>query len=796
MPRKKKGANDNEDTEPAKKRGNPGDFHGKRHEYFTGRLDELPSDADQKTVRAWWPKFFKEYWKLFPWRLPIDVDPSDDMEPVDVDEDKSLSLEEKEKKAKIMDEAEAKIKRWFSYRRRTSGPNLWKKFLDMRYAESDDRRPRRLLEWQVYMQDPKKNAEINRLFRERHPDKVGEKSTLQWRAEIARELFAEEPEETKQEFRERGESEYKEALAACGKGLEGHAALHPGLSAEGQAEARKGLTKNIQPLLDAIRAHTGCHVTLIAGTVVAGSFDIRSVHSGSAKNANGEDVHFTKWDMQGYKDKVMAQFMRYLVAAEVEGKGSSASNAPFPIESHMESIAPDAPVEPSLSVAPAPVAAGAPVNPSAHVTPAPSPAAPVEPSTANVAPVVEPATNVVRVPSIIPAATSEPSAPPHVTNSTSTSSASAPIVQAGAGEGDRAMAVDDNAPAQPSTPVTLPPKKKKKGPLDGLEDISSPLIRQVEALTPGERAVQIKRLKGLSLFDRRRESNIAWGKEKLRELRIQEDVDLLLKGCKRQGEPLGNTKKRTRRSTGSGSEDEDEAEYEESDDNEEDEGGRAATPTPRAMRAKTVPKAKTTRTAGARRGGGARRGSKRAIQTTETDGGIPKWAADARVTLLAGGGGEAWLEVVELWWRYEVAANFEGPKRGAGTAVRPDEVSGWINRARSGGPHPAISDVYSFVTRWWKWWETINPVWRKRTGTPVRLEQCGDGDWSSLAHTGPNGLLNALICLRWWRDALRGNLDVQGWEEAVGDVRWVLQRVVPPAANEANGAQPNVSEGG
>ncbi|KAJ7021070.1 hypothetical protein C8F04DRAFT_973231, partial [Mycena alexandri] len=158
---------------------------------------------------------------------------------------------------------------------------------------------------------------------------------------------------------------------------------------------------------------------------------------------------------------------------------------------------------------------------------------------------------------------------------------------------------------------------------------------------------------------------------------------------------------------------------------------------------------------------------------------VPKWTADAHVTLLASGGGDLWLKAVDLWWKYEKAANFVGPAKGKGTALRPKEVSGWIARARSGGPVPAIMDVFSFAVKWWAWWVDINPKWRARTaGVAIRLEKKGDGDWGSVASTGPNGMLNVLICLRWWFDALRGDEGgMGGWKEALEDVVWALERI-------------------
>ncbi|KAJ7017234.1 hypothetical protein C8F04DRAFT_979725 [Mycena alexandri] len=179
-------------------------------------------------------------------------------------------------------------------------------------------------------------------------------------------------------------------------------------------------------------------------------------------------------------------------------------------------------------------------------------------------------------------------------------------------------------------------------------------------------------------------------------------------------------------------------------------------------------------------GEGGRRGKKGGGgQTALGDDNVPAWASSAKVTLAAGGGGDSWAKIMSLWWDLEKKASFIGPGKGKGTSMRPKEVAGWISRARSGGPQPPIVDVFSFAARWWPWWVEINPQWRVRTGTTVkRLAKEGEGDWDSLASTGPNGMLNVLICLRWWYDALRGDEGgMEGWNKAVEDVKWALERI-------------------
>jgi hypothetical protein len=51
--------------------------------------------------------------------------------------------------------------------------------------------------------------------------------------------------------------------------------------------------------------------------VVDGKVELKSAHAGKTKSKTGDDggKDFTDWDMQGYKDHVLDQFMRFLIAA-------------------------------------------------------------------------------------------------------------------------------------------------------------------------------------------------------------------------------------------------------------------------------------------------------------------------------------------------------------------------------------------------------------------------------------------------------------------------------------------------
>ncbi|KAJ6571545.1 hypothetical protein B0H19DRAFT_935544, partial [Mycena capillaripes] len=98
---------------------------------------------------------------------------------------------------------------------------------------------------------------------------------------------------------------------------------------------------------------------------------------------------------------------------------------------------------------------------------------------------------------------------------------------------------------------------------------------------------------------------------------------------------------------------------------------------------------------------------------------------------------------------------------------RPPQVGAWVQRARSGIPD--IKDVAKFTEGWAVWWQDINPAWRKAT-IPMPKQ---DGSWECMDVPGPNGFLNVLICLKWWRERLRE--ESKEWVDAVEDVSWVLR---------------------
>ncbi|KAJ7429159.1 hypothetical protein B0H11DRAFT_1680357, partial [Mycena galericulata] len=141
-----------------------------------------------------------------------------------------------------------------------------------------------------------------------------------------------------------------------------------------------------------------------------------------------------------------------------------------------------------------------------------------------------------------------------------------------------------------------------------------------------------------------------------------------------------------------------------------------------------------------------------------------------RSLLLEDGASASWNALVELWWALEQNNAFVNPVSERTAPKRPKQVSDWVQRARRATPQ--IPNLKAFVEEWWAWWTSINPSWRRVNG---KLVQDGAGPWTELEFPGSNGFLNVVVCLKWWRSKLaEGN---EEWENAVGDVTWVLSQM-------------------
>ncbi|KAK6977456.1 hypothetical protein R3P38DRAFT_2810287 [Favolaschia claudopus] len=749
----KKKEGDDDDDAP-KKRGNPGDFHGSRAVFLRGKVDEYCKASKDKTTRKFFPKLFSEYWALYPWEIPHTQEPPASLQGYGK-ADRELGKDELAKKNEIKKNTEAKIKRWLTYVRRNTkgGKNPYTKWLHQ-LSHIEERAPKRMPLYQLYMQDEKKNGEVNRLFQERFPELVGSGNTIQQRTAIARELLANESEDARAALKEKGEEAFAAAMAEfkAGGGVEAEAVD----DLEVQQEARRRLAVTVQPLIDSLRAITGCQILFVAGTVVSGS-------PGEA------GFGFHRLGQSGLQ--ICGRSMDEVFGGRSPAATPDATGPLTPRETAegVELAVPPPPAMPTqegdvtLAVPPPPATAAV----TAAVTAAPS------------QPIVSAATTTVEVD--VASATSPPVEPIAArTRRSKRGDTGATIAESRAEEGDgeggddgqdEYGSGDDGEGWEGDEDEWAGWPQELDARLAALPLVASPLRRAIKRLEPSDQEFRLRELeRGNELFQTR-ESNMARTAELLEDLGLKQDLANLMKEIKvankkRPSDGEGPATKRRKPN------EEDEYDGEEEDGEDEDGDGEG-----------------DKGTTGGKRGPG--RKNIRAPPGADENG-IAHWARSARDQLLGGECDDEWTKVVELWWKQEERAGFIGPAKAMGTKYRPKEVAGWISRARVGGPQPAILDVYGFAALWWKYWVAINPEWRTRVRDGRRLAKEGEGDWSALKkETGKNGLLNVLICLRWWRDALRIRSEgewlregvAKDWKEAVEEVRWVLEKFEEGRAN-------------
>ncbi|KAJ7094433.1 hypothetical protein B0H15DRAFT_946850 [Mycena belliarum] len=733
--------------EQSKKHGNKGDFHGQRLQYLESMVKEYLAHSKSGTTRRFWPKMLAGYWERFDWRLAIDEEPTGPA-PSELGVLMESDQTAKEKAMKLMT---AKLKSWYNHRRTALGMeyNPFTNWL-ARLRRPVDKMPKRIADYQFYMQHADYKAAVNATFEDRHWD-APRSERLSLRCAIAREKFEAEPQAVKDRMRHEAMEELQEELARWKDAEEGL----PSLEESDRVESRRRFSAVVTPLLQALRAYTGYHVTLLAGRLVPGDDpDLVSVHAGkTGREGDPEAVDLTEWDVVGYKERVLEHFVRFLVAAEAaEGpKTGGAGMAPAMASSSAGGYsATDAASAATLQTAPM--------------------------STMSVA---------------VPMDVQMAASPPDVQGSMATTTAAANDLRND--EELRPARLRDSGSG---------PTASMQARLDALGGSVGPALRlEIGDLSPPEAATRVVELEKMDGVELQRTNNIAMSSAALRALDSSKrgglndaDRELLFgrsvatnearptkegnakaavdgsggtsgaAGSKKRGRGKGKAVKRRphkrRRGAASGS-DEDTDDISNSED-EEGNGG-AEPPTTRAgRRAQAEADGESRDLAGGLRPDHCKKGE------------APEWAEDALASLAAlEHGGEAWKSLCDAWWKVEAAAGFQGTKR-LPAKGRPAEVGWWIGRARARAP--TISNADKFGSTLKQWWSSVNPAWRRGGGNMLKRQE-GES-WDALQVPGVNGMLGILVCLKWWRDALGSEGPLEEWDLLVDDVAWALGQIL------------------
>ncbi|KAJ7617531.1 hypothetical protein DFH06DRAFT_1012564, partial [Mycena polygramma] len=147
--------------------------------------------------------------------------------------------------------------------------------------------------------------------------------------------------------------------------------------------------------------------------------------------------------------------------------------------------------------------------------------------------------------------------------------------------------------------------------------------------------------------------------------------------------------------------------------------------------------------------------------------------------------------LVEALIRIEHRFGFDrNPQTGVGGTDRPAEIQLWIKAhrgiRRKASYDAGVVDLAAYAKRWWRWWDSLQPAWRKRRANgqwEMSAEYRKEWEWNELAFPGQNGCISVVASLYFWgtsRSALGGGGQWTGhargeWDRAVQDAVWTLE---------------------
>ncbi|KAJ7678287.1 hypothetical protein DFH06DRAFT_975670, partial [Mycena polygramma] len=177
----------------------------------------------------------------------------------------------------------------------------------------------------------------------------------------------------------------------------------------------------------------------------------------------------------------------------------------------------------------------------------------------------------------------------------------------------------------------------------------------------------------------------------------------------------------------------------------------------------------------------------------------PKWLRESVRVLSHVDLGCHYRSLVEALIRVEDKFGYDkNPQTGVSSDDRPVEVQHWIRAGRGiklKSPYNArIKDLGEYGGRWWTWWDSLQPEWRKRRADKVWEISNGyskEWEWDPFWFPGQNGCLCIVASLYFWGSsslALGGTgvwdeTNRKSWERAVGDAAWILEgleQALPP----------------
>ena len=102
----------------------------------------------------------------------------------------------------------------------------------------------------------------------------------------------------------------------------------------------------------------------------------------------------------------------------------------------------------------------------------------------------------------------------------------------------------------------------------------------------------------------------------------------------------------------------------------------------------------------------------------------------------------------------------------------------WLKMRLYGGQHILhVPEASIYHQRWLSWWTACQLPWRKVNGWLFSRED-SDVSWGKLDAPGQNGVFLVVMLTTWWASSLKSPEDLLVFNEAVGDIHWVLGQLL------------------
>ncbi|KAJ3966068.1 hypothetical protein EV361DRAFT_601642 [Lentinula raphanica] len=318
-------------TTTKKKRGNQGKIRGPQLTFLQSKIDAYLALVAKNERSKWIVSIIHEYFQAFPWHMGT--------EPAEFailrDAGASLSSQERQELENARDEALCKtvkqgqieVKNWIHRQTQRpaqrNGGEAFQRINNQLKQSTKLKRPRRKPDYKHFMSHPEYRDQCQEHYRDATADNPPSKAErIKRQCELAEDLYNQQPDDVKEKIALENSAQHSSRVDAFKKLLSGN-----GFSLEDVGEltdaekqlCRTNLLTFIQPLLDAIRAHTGLWLTLLAGAPKKDDkdpkpdFSVIAISSGTVQG-----LKFHEYNSTDFNSNVMKTFLLFLHAASGE----------------------------------------------------------------------------------------------------------------------------------------------------------------------------------------------------------------------------------------------------------------------------------------------------------------------------------------------------------------------------------------------------------------------------------------------------------------------------------------------